>query len=200
MVFAIAGVVFGVVASVVNVSGIPVVPKIIGVGWSWAAVGIASAAIASKQPTRTVFVVLGAAVAGYYMSDLTLGVYNDTDLSALQASSDPANAPQVTLWGNALTDFVVWLLCAAVVSWPLARIGVATHKDDWWGLAARVTVPLGAATEMLAFRLPSELAVQPSSVTVATYVIVAGLGIAVTALLCVLHIRSTSKRRSQPIR
>jgi hypothetical protein len=181
--FAVAGGGFGAFTSTVNVSGIPVVPQIIGVGWSWAVVGIASAAIAFKQPTLTVLVVLVAAVAGYYISDLRLGVYNVIDFSTSQATSDPTNAPQVTLWGGALTDFGTWSLCAAVVSWPLARIGVAIHRNDWWGLAARPTVPLGSAIEVLTFRLPSELAIQPRSVIVATYVTVASLSIPVTALL-----------------
>lgn len=189
IVFAVAGVAFGVVTSVVNVSGLPVVPKVIGVGWCWAAIGVLAAAMTRRRQTLTVLLVLVAAVAGYYVSDLILGVYNGIDFSDPVATSDPSNAPQITHWWGAVADFATWSVCALIVSWPLARIGVATRRDDRWGLAARLVVPLGAVTEMLAFRLPAELAVQPSGVTVATYLTVAGLGIGASIALWLAQVR-----------
>lgn len=147
-----------------------------------------------RRQTLTVLLVLVAAVAGYYVSDLILGVYNGIDFSDPVATSDPSNAPQITHWWGPAADFATWSLCALIVSWPLARIGVATRRDDRWGLAARLVVPLGAVTEMLALRLPAELAVQPSGVTVATYLTVAGLGIGASIALCFAQVRRSLGR------
>lgn len=198
LLFAVAGTVFGAMTSMCNVFRIPILPQLLGDGWSWAAIGIAVAVIASVRRTLTVMVVLVAAVAGYYASDVALGVYNSIDFSDPRAMSDPATAPLVTLWVYALIDFVKWSVCAVLVSWPLARVGVATRRGDGWGLAARMAVPLGAAVEVLALRLPAELAVQPNVVTVATYGSVACIGIAAATALCLMRSRNRSRGSNQP--
>jgi hypothetical protein len=195
--FALAGATFGVLTSVVNASGIHVLPQLLGDGWSWAAIGIAAAALTPKRHALTVLIVLVAAVAGYYLSDLSLGRYNDIDFSSPTALTDPASAPMVTRWGDALTDFAVWSLGAAIVCWPLGRIGAALHRHDIWGLAARIAIPLGAVLEVLLFRLPAELRVQPSALTVATYLTVATAGVVVIAVLCVRHLRRVDAARQR---
>ncbi|QDZ15729.1 hypothetical protein [Humibacter ginsenosidimutans] len=186
-----AGAVFGAVTSVVNASGIHMLPQFLGDGWSWAAIGIAAAALTPRRHTLTVLIVLVAAVAGYYVSDLSLGRYNDFDLSNPVAMADPMHAPMVTRWGDALTDLAMWSACAAVVCWPLARIGAALHRRDIWGLLARLVIPLGALLEVLGTRLPSELRVQPLPLTVAAYLIVVGAAICAIVVLCVQYFHRT---------
>jgi len=189
-VIVLAGAAFGALASTVNrAPGLAVLSKILGVGWSWAALAILVGAVANRRRTLAVIAVLVAAVAGYYLSDLAAGTYNTIDLGDPRVVADPVNADEVVLWPGALQDFVFWAAFAVLVSWPLARIGAAARRDDAWGLAARLVVPLGAAAEMLTLKLPGELAVQPNWDTVAVYIAVAGGGIVSALVLVVRHFR-----------
>jgi len=196
----LAGLAFGALTSVINHSpGWEVASKIIGVGWSWAAVGILVGAVARRRRARAVLTVLLAAVAGYYLADLAVGSYNTIDFDDPRAAADPMNAAPVTDWSGAALDVVFWAVGAAVVSWPLARIGVATRRGDVWGLLARLAIPLGAAFEVLALRLPGELAVQPNPRTVFVYVAVAAAGLVVAVVITVLHVQDVPWRSAAAV-
>lgn len=191
------GLAFGTLVSLVNVSGIAVLPKVIGDGWSWAAVGIVAAALAPRRPVVIVLLTLTGAVASYYVSDLLFGRYTVGDFSDPQSLPDPGNVPETTDWIGATKDFMLWSLAATVVCWPLSKIGVTTRRNDWWGLAARLVVPLGALVEVLGWRLPVELAIQPSALTVATYLSIALLALTAIVLLTSAHVRRIRPRTNQ---
>jgi hypothetical protein len=183
------GALFGVASSAANhAPAWNALAKVIGVGWSWAALGILAAAVVRRGRTRTVMAVLVAAVVGYYVADLLAGTYDVIDFSSPLAETDPMDAPVVVSWSGAVADALYWTVFAIIVSWPLARIGAALHRPDARGLAARLVIPAGAAVEMLTLRLPGELAVQPDVVTVGTYVTVAAVGLASVLVLTARHV------------
>jgi len=187
---AVAGLIFGALVSAANHSpGLLVASKVVGVGWSWAALGIIVALATKRRPTAIVASVLVAAVAGYYISEVSIGVYTTINFDSPLTYIDPANAPQVVLWSGVLVDFTAWTAVAILVSHPLAIIGAATARLDAWGLVARMVIPIGASTEMLILKLPFELAVQPNLTTVRTYLSVAIVGLGAAAILYLLHLR-----------
>lgn len=181
----IGGVAYGAVASLAN--GAPpewsALSKVTGLGWSWMALGMVAAVVAASARTRAALLVLVGGIAGYYAVDLLRGVYTDADLDGLPPSTDPAEAPQITSWDALGYDVALWTVAAALVCWPLARIGAKLRDDDVAGLFARLVIPVAAAAEYLLLRLPGELSAQPYSVTVATYVVGGTAGLCVAAML-----------------
>lgn len=92
------------------------------------------------------FVVLICAVASYYGYGLTLGDRAEGGLAALSGV--------IRLW-----------LIASVLAGPLlGATGVLTHRTDFLGLLARLTVPAGALVEMLFIRRlgPESFRVDPT--------------------------------------
>lgn len=175
---------YGAVASLAN--GAPesaILSKVTGLGWSWAALAIGAAAIATHARTRAALIVLLAAVVGYYVADLLRGVYTGPEFGDATVTIDPTDVPVTTSWDGLLADEVLWSTAAALVCRPLAAIGGALHRSDAAGLLARLTIPAGAAVEYLLLRLPGELAVQPNPVTVATYAIGGAAGVAVIGVM-----------------
>jgi hypothetical protein len=191
---AVIGVAFGMCASFADHSSFVMLSKVTGVGWSWGALGIATAALTRHRPVRAVLLVLVCAVAGYYLTVLAIGGYNDTDFTDPATLADPTLAPVTVNWTAPLDNIAFWSAGAAILCWPLAQIGTATHRPDGWGLAARIAIPVGAAIENLALRLPSELAIQPSPVTVATQTGVGALSLAAILVLVAHHIRHRNTR------
>ncbi|GAA2055420.1 hypothetical protein BJ963_003380 [Leifsonia soli] len=193
MLLALSGICFGVLTSWVNVrTDWVVLSKLIGVGWPWAAVGVAAAAMVSRARAVGALLALGGAVLGYYASDLALGVYTFIDFSDPRANSDPMSARTSVAWSDAIRDAARWLFVAVVVSVPLGQVAGALNRTDGWGLLARLFLPIGAAMESFGIRLPSELAVQPSPVSVATHTIIGIAGVVATAVLMTRHLAAST--------
>ncbi|WP_431246337.1 hypothetical protein [Leifsonia xyli] len=159
---AVGGAVFGILSSLVNTSPLWAIPsKILGMGWSWAALGIVAAALVPRAPIRSALMVLLCAVFSYYGSDLSLGLYASIEGTA---------------WDVLAGDAGIWAAASVLACVPLGMIGAALRRPDVLGVLARLAIPVGAAVEYFVLRLPGEVALQPNPVTVATYAIVATAG------------------------
>jgi hypothetical protein len=174
----LTGPTFGALVSLVNAATHPVahvLSLVIGVGWSWAALGVVvgwwAATNGSRRRVAAVATVsLVGAVVAYYAVDLARGVY---------ATTDPSLGTPLAL---ALSDLRLWAVAALVTGPALGLVGATIRRPDRWGLACSLVVPAGAAAEMaLLLALDS----RATPLTVATRGVVGAL--AVTAAVALLR-------------
>ncbi len=193
------GFAFGAAVSLVNsVRALGPLAEVIGVGWSWAALAVLAAAVVGRRPVLIGTASLFLAVVGYYLVDALRGVYTMLDETHPSYLTDPANAPTYLSWSGLLFDIALWASAALVIGPPLSLAGAQLRRTDGLGLACRLVVPLGAAVEMFALRLPSALAFPPTSTAgIATMTSVGVAGVTAAVVLVVLHAR---RRRSVPRR
>ncbi|WP_167040509.1 hypothetical protein [Salinibacterium sp. ZJ454] len=197
--FALGGFCFGALTALINgVSHwqvlLVIVTQIIGVGWSWAGVGVLAGALAPRQRGTTATVTLLLAVIGYYLVDLWRGVYTFLDPNDPNYLTDPRQAGSIILWDALVSDVIFWGVAAILLGFALGRVGGATRRSDLRGLASRLVVPVGAAVEMLAVRLPAHLLVQPDPVVVSTMTASGLLGVLIAGALVVAHARTRTRR------
>ncbi len=160
-------------------SAAEVVSLILDSAWAWAALAVAVGwATGSRgQGAATGVVALLAATTSYYGADALLR--------------------QEPLLGY-LWEMRLWWAASAIFGGPLGAIGASIGRRGWVGLAAGLTVPLGAAIQMLFF---PPLSTTPSGVNVeAVWAIslvwvAAAVGAAVVAALWLRHSRPMSRIR-----
>lgn len=184
----VGGIVFGAIVAFVNgVRALGPLAEVIGVGWSWAAIGVLAGAVVRWRPILTGTATLLCAVLGYYLADAARGVYLRLDEGHPAYLTDPANAPRYTDWGAVLWDVGLWGAIALILGPLLALVGTWCRRPGLLGLGARLVVPVGAATEMFALRLPSALTPPQSSASAVVTMAVVGLAAAVVGLVMVLR-------------
>ena len=142
---AMGGLVFGAATSLSNGLDTPFLAQFLGMGWSWAAVGVAAGWVA---PTRRVAWVgatctLLVAVFAYYATDLARGVYDTID------PADPSSFRVTTSWTGALSDLSYRWVAALLVGPPLGLVGHAIHRRDRLGFLAEVVVPTTMVANVL---------------------------------------------------
>ncbi len=176
-----------------------VLSQVLGVGWSWAGLGILVGALARRRPAVAAVVTLLPAVVGYYLVDLRNGVYTHHDRDHPVYDIDPTQAPVVTSWDGLVGDMIFWGAAALLLGLVLGPVGAWTTRSGRSGLLCRLVVPVGAAVEIFVLRLPFELQLQPRPVVVATMAAVGWIGLVVAAVLCLHHARlEPGCRRSPP--
>lgn len=156
--------------------------QVLGVGWSWAAVGLLAGSRVIRRPVVAAILTLLSAVLGYYLIDLWNGVYTRV-VPPAPSPADPVHLSFGTAWVDLATDAVFWGASAVVLGSLLGPMGSAVHRGDKWGLFCRPAVPVGAAVEMLVLRLPAELRIQPRPLVVVTMTTIALSGIATAVAL-----------------
>ena len=138
------GLAFGTLVSLVNAAAQPaaqVFSLVIGVGWSWAALGVAvgwwagATGLRTRAAAAATASLLGAVVA-YYAVDLARGVY---------VATDPSIGSPFAL---ALSDLGLWAAAALVTGPVLGLVGAAVRLPGPWRVVCSLVVPAGAATEM----------------------------------------------------
>lgn len=147
---AAAGIAFGAATSFVNAFGGPFLAQLLGMGWSWAALGTAVGWISRTRR----FAIIGTtytlltAVLAYYAADLALGVYETL------APADLASLRTVTDWSGAFGDAAFWSAGALLVGPALGLVGRAIHRIDGRGLLAELVIPVMMVTNVALVALP----------------------------------------------
>ncbi|WP_051300619.1 hypothetical protein [Actinomadura rifamycini] len=176
------GAVFGAVTSLLNALSSPytgigeplagtvaapvlqVASRLLGVGWSWAALALAAGWYARRAPlgaaagTGALF----AATAAYYVLDPVL-------------RQEP--------FGWHAGALVFWGVAAAVFGPPLGALGACVGRPGPLGLLAGLVVPAGAAAEMLWFRAPHPLIPLSPAEQTARWIVLVGAGAVAGVLL-----------------
>lgn len=147
---AAAGFAFGAATSLVNAVGGPFLAQFLGMGWSWAAVGVVIGWLAQTRRSALIGATgaLLAAVLAYYALDLALGVYETRD------STDPAVLRTVTDWATAFGDVFFWSVRAVLVGPALGLVGHASRREDVVGLLAELVVPITMVANVALVALP----------------------------------------------
>ncbi|MDN4609564.1 hypothetical protein [Arthrobacter burdickii] len=197
--FIVGGFCFGVLVAAVNaVSGahpaLVALSQVLGVGWSWAGLGVVAGANAVRRPAVTASGTLLLAVVGYYLVDLWNGVYAHQDQDHPMYGIDPTQAPVITSWDGVVGDMTFWGAAAVVSGLVLGPVGVVAGHPTWRGLLCRLVVPVGAAVEMFMLRLPFELQLQPRPVVVTTMAVVGLAGLITAGALCFHHLKARPGR------
>lgn len=124
-----------------------VLGSIVGLGWSWAAIGVVAGYLA-RPPGRLARAALAAtgcllvAVTCYYLLDEAFGVYGSID--------------QGSNLGSMLGDLECWSVGALITGPPLGVAGAWCHRAGVVGLAGRLAIPVAAIGD-------TALRVQPSA-------------------------------------
>lgn len=202
--FTVGGFCFGALVAGINAvsaahPALIALSQVLGVGWSWAGLGILVGALARRRPAVAAIVTLLLAVVGYYLVDLWNGVYTHHDRDHPGYDIDPTQAPVVTSWDGLIGDMIFWGAAAVLFGWVLGPVGAWARRAGWAGLLCRLVVPVGAAVEMFVLRLPFELQLQPRPVVVATMVAVGSTGLVVAGVLCLQHVRLWPGYRRSPL-
>ncbi|RAY13656.1 hypothetical protein DPM19_18480 [Actinomadura craniellae] len=186
------GLLFGTVVSLLNGASwslLTPLSLVAGVGWSWAAAGVAMGVLATnaRRAAAASVVFLVMAVWAYYAIDLANGVYRTLDRTDPAYMTDPAHARTITDWSSLFSDLVVWSLSAVLLGALLGLIGWGAHRRDLAGLLSRLVVPVGALAEMM-MRLNAELVIQPRPVAVVTFTLVGVVAVITAGIFIAGHI------------
>ena len=167
----LGGLIFGTATSWANGLDAPFLAQFFGMGWSWAAVGVACGWVA---PTKRIALVgstcaLLSAVLTYYVSDLARGVYDVID------PADAALSHVTTGWTVALADLSYWMVAALLVGPLLGVVGHAIHRTDRLGLLAELVVPTMMVGNVLLVTARLGRFQQPGSL--AAHAVIVGLAV-----------------------
>ncbi|WP_431219844.1 hypothetical protein [Leifsonia xyli] len=177
----LGGLIYGILTSLANASpDWAIASKIIGIGWSWAALGIVASAVVPRMPIRGALVCLLCAVVAYYLADGARGLYTAADAGTGSSS---------IAWGVLAAEMAPWAVAAVVLGIPLALIGAALRRPDMLGLLSRLAIPVGAAVEYFVLRLPAEL-VDQNEVLITTCV---ALGTTGTVCAIAIVVRAAAR-------
>ncbi|TLM80827.1 hypothetical protein [Pseudarthrobacter sp. NamE5] len=172
--------------------------QVLGVGWSWAGLGVLAGAYAVRRPAMTAIATLLFAVVGYYLTDLWNGVYTHNDPDDPVYYVDPTQARVITSWDGLVGDISFWGVAAVAFGLMLGPVGAVAVRSNWWGLLCRLVVPIGATVEMFVLRLPLELQLQPRPVVVATMVVVGLAGLIAAGAMCFHQLKVGPATTAQP--
>ncbi|OLT22097.1 hypothetical protein BJF79_15140 [Actinomadura sp. CNU-125] len=176
------GVVFGAATSTMNALSSPytavgeplagtavapvlqVVSRLLGVGWSWAALAVAVGWYACRPVPGALAgtAALVAATAAYYVLDPVF-------------RGEP--------FGMHASSLVFWAVAGAVAGPALGALGSRVGRPGPLGLLAGLAVPAGAALEMLVFRGPSPLVPLSAAEQVARWLVLAAAAAVAVAVL-----------------
>ncbi|MFO7249513.1 MAG: hypothetical protein DIU60_002020 [Actinomycetes bacterium] len=160
-------------------------PEIISVlldsGWAWAGCGVAVGwAVTRGGDGRRTAPALGAVAAALALLAATIAY------GIGEAVADGGQTP----WFGA--DELVWGTASIVLGAPLGAIGACARRPGAVGLLARLTVPVGAAVQMVVLPPGRNEVVQAIGKTIVW------TGAAASITLIVAHFIVTQRRRRRP--
>ncbi|MFB9249320.1 hypothetical protein ACFFWE_13840 [Sphaerisporangium melleum] len=107
-------------------------------GWAWAGLGVAVGWLVTRAEDRRPVALAQGAAAGALALLAAVAAYSIVDVIRSGASSP---------WYE--SEPLVWWVAAIVLGVPLGAIGACARRPGAVGLLARLTVPVGAAVQMV---------------------------------------------------